>query len=265
VKIGLINTRGLGDIIVAIPLAYWFIRQGHQVYFPIDRRFIPHFLNSAPEIRWMPVEPDSEEYLGPKGSERYYINEPTELLKSAGVHKVHYLYQQSHRALVPLSRALRWDEVKYAIAGVPFSEKWNLPQCIRRWPEREQELFYMKWPRRPYCIAHTDGSDFDSTFAEGPLEYFAGGLPIVRISPETDCLFDWLLLIERAARVFMLDSVYANLTDQMGIRSPKALHFRNNQLPPILMHGWQYVWPNSPPLLDPEIADPLQASMPPPE
>jgi hypothetical protein len=261
VKIGLINTRGLGDIIVALPIAHWFTRQGHQVHFPIDARFISHFQHTAPYVKWLPVEPDHADYRGPKGSERYYISDPVDLLRKHGVSHYHFLYQQCHQSLLPLGRALAFDEIKYAIAGVPFSEKWNLPKCISRFPERETELFHMKWPGRPYCIAHTEGSDFDPAVAEGPLEFCAEGLPIVRIGPDTDCLFDWLLLIERAAKIFMVDSVYANLTDQMGIDSPKVLHLRPMSRPPVLMHNWKYVWPNTPLPTALEAEDPARAGI----
>jgi len=55
VKIGLIQSRGIGDIIIALPIAKYYADQGNEVYWPIYEGFVPSFTNTAPYVRWLPV------------------------------------------------------------------------------------------------------------------------------------------------------------------------------------------------------------------
>ena len=59
-KIGLIQTRGLGDIIIALPIAAAFARRGHTVHWPVNAAFVPFLQHAAPAVQFIPVpeQPD---------------------------------------------------------------------------------------------------------------------------------------------------------------------------------------------------------------
>jgi hypothetical protein len=42
-KIGIVQTRGLGDVVIAVPLAMWYADRGCEVLWPIDSEFIASF------------------------------------------------------------------------------------------------------------------------------------------------------------------------------------------------------------------------------
>lgn len=256
-KVGIVTTRGLGDIVVAIPIAYHFIRQrGDQVYWPIDATYLKHFELYFPEINWLPVIPEESAGLDPASSVRYYLDEPIERLTAAGVTKdnIKVLYQQVTMfygpGQAPLSAAMKFDEIKYAIAGVPLKQKWNLDTMLRRHRDREESLFNQKWPRQPYCISHLEGSD--QSIDEQVLAPLSHGMPVVKITLGCD-IWDWLTLIERASRIVCIDSVYANIIDMLGIQTPKVLFFRAKSPPPVLREKWQYAWPNPPKEMTPKM------------
>lgn len=46
-RIGLVQTRGIGDIIIALPIAQSFVNDGHEVFWPIDSRFVSSFQAAA--------------------------------------------------------------------------------------------------------------------------------------------------------------------------------------------------------------------------
>ena len=54
-KLGLIQTRGLGDIVIALPAAQALIAEGHEIYWPVDKLWIPDFAEAEPAVRWLPV------------------------------------------------------------------------------------------------------------------------------------------------------------------------------------------------------------------
>ena len=40
-KIGLLQTTSIGDIVIAAPIAQYFVAQGHQVLWPVSDRYQP--------------------------------------------------------------------------------------------------------------------------------------------------------------------------------------------------------------------------------
>jgi hypothetical protein len=141
-KKGLIQSRGIGDIIIALPIAKYFHDRGHDIYWPIDRRFLPHFVASVPYVTFLPVEPSAES--------AFYYEEPLAKLREAGCSDIHVLYSalrgSEHVVDQKLAAYVRFDRYKYAVSGVPFREKWNL--SIVRNPERERAL-YDRLVRKP--------------------------------------------------------------------------------------------------------------------
>jgi hypothetical protein len=239
VKIGLIQTRGIGDIIIALPIAQYLIRAGHEVYWPIDSRFMTSFQPAAPEIHWLAVEHPAPQQ-SPGGPLSYFLDDPLSQLRAAGCDAIHLLYSflsDSPVARPDLRAHLKFDEYKYAVAGVPFAEKWHLR--LRRDREREQQLFARVAPSGQYVAAHLEGSN--AALPPAAVSAFTRDLPLVRISALTDNVFDWLTVIERAAALIMIDSCYSNLAEQLGIGTRKHLVLRSPALiTPVYRNGWSF-------------------------
>ena len=120
-RLGLIQSRGIGDIIIALPIAKWYHDRGFEVFWPIDRRFYSSMKDAVNYVNFMPFEFNS--------TMSDFYTKPLELLHKAKCEKIINLY--SYLSGFPiykkeLSESLTFDQYKYAISQVPFEEKWNL-------------------------------------------------------------------------------------------------------------------------------------------
>jgi hypothetical protein len=230
-KLGMIQSRGIGDIIIALPIAKWYHDRGVEVFWPIDARFLNSFQEAVDYVRFIPFsfQPTIEGFL----------NGPKKLLRAAGCEQIVVLY--SFLSNVPpihprLFASLKFDEFKYAAAGVPFAEKWNL--SLRRNPARETQLYDRLVRDENYIVIQRQGSNASSA-AEVPARF--NGCQVIEISEQTDCVFDWLLILERAKFLMLIDSCFANLVDQLGFKNEKMFILRSDvRFTPVLGSGWQY-------------------------
>jgi hypothetical protein len=238
-KIGIVQTRGLGDVVIAVPLAMWYADRGCEVLWPIDSEFIPSFAFAFPKITFVPVD----KAVHGNNSAAYFMEYPRAILSHLGCDKQFVLYSNLSGYDLGNSRiraSFGFDRYKYAVGGVPFSEKWKfLP---RRNPLREADLFRslnLK-PGDEYVLLHEEGSNFKFdvlTVAPG-----LAGKRIIRIAPLTDNVFDWLGVLEHASQAFLIDSVYANIVDQMGLIADKSLILRSLiGDTPIFQSNWKYM------------------------
>jgi hypothetical protein len=141
----------------------------------------------------------------------------------------------------PEFQIMKFDQYKYAVAGVPFVNKWRLRDLITRDPVRERELFNQVVTNPQYAVVHLQGSDHRAEFDRSaiPPEW-----QTVEIALQTDSIFDWLTVLERAESIVCVDSVFANLVDQMGIASDLYLIPRSHiQLTPVLGQDWTILDP----------------------
>jgi hypothetical protein len=237
-RIGLIQTAGVADIIIALPIAQYFVNHGHEVVWPIDARLLSSFQSAAPEPLFRAVAPAAPT-SGRRGLERYYLGEPMEMLQQERCESIHVLYSDYGSLALPitnpgLARYLKCDEYKYAICGVPFAQKWRL--SIKRNYTRERALFDRLAPRGPYVAMHTENLQ-----VWVPVADEASHLPTVRLASVSDSLFDWLLVIERASRLALIDGCFANLVEQLGIGVAKQLHLVNGLLgTPVYRGDWSF-------------------------
>jgi hypothetical protein len=233
-RIGIVQTRGIGDIIIALPIAEYFVEQGHEVYWPIDRKFVDMFSRAKPEVNFLAVDGGMHE---PRG---YLLNDPLRLLGEHSPDRTIMLYSiigNLNISDVRLSRSLKFDEYKYAIAGVPFERKWTLE--IERDLAREQALFDRLNIERDYVVVHDRGFDFDVPIQLPPE--IQSDFQVVRVEELTDSPFDWLLTLERAAELFMIDSSLANLVEQLNLPNRKRLYFRSDLMyTPVYKNGWRF-------------------------
>lgn len=238
-RIGLVQTRGIGDIIIALPIANYLANRGHQILWPIDARFLSSFAAAAPYVRFLPVSGGDDNGKSP---DSYFVHDPIALLNSESCEITLPLYSFFTGPGMPpnaaLANHLKFDEYKYAVAGVPFAEKWQL--SIRRNADRELALYDRLALSPPYACLHVDGSNI--AVSPDAVNSLAGGMPVVQISPRTDNIFDWLLVIEKASHLIMIDSCYSNLVEQLGFTTPKHLLLRSPcALTPVYKNGWTFM------------------------
>ena len=247
-RIGIIQSRGIGDIVIALPIAREYYREGYDIYWPICEEFVTHFENSVPWITWMAVETD------PGGL--FFLDTPLAALASVGITEEEdmlYLYQYlssvPERTDPDLFAMMKFDQYKYAAAGVPFRKKWELAECITRDPAREQKLYDQLVKSDRYMVYQQKASDVEY---EIDLSGIEPGVQCIEITEATDSIFDWLKILEGAETMVLIDSVFANLVDQLGIGGNASLNFmrkwnRRVDGNPVLLGAWNWIPVETPP------------------
>ena len=236
-KIGIIQSRGLGDLIIALPIALHYREQGAEVYWPICEEFMSSMTRAAPWVNWIPLKTD------PQG--QFFYTKAMVNLKYRDLDEVICLYQYlsnmpslSDPDLFPI---LKFDQYKYARAGVPFKHKQRLAECITRDPAAEDRVYRaVVAGDRPYIVTHLEGSDVQSTLDFSDAE--AQGYQVVNIRPGvTDNIFDWLKVLEGAESLYLLDSCFANMVDGLDMHRDKWFIRRSKMdLTPVLLSDWNY-------------------------
>jgi hypothetical protein len=232
-KIGFIQTTGIGDIIIALPIARHLVAQGHQVVWPIYQSFVAPFRAAAPYVEFLPLAGRNGDWMFPT---------PLALLKDSGCERIIPLASHvgGHPELVmrpDLARVMKFDQYKYAVAGVPFGEKWNLQ--IARDREREEQLFRQVVRENDYVVCHLAGSNFRAAI---DVTAMAAGRQVIEITGITDNFLDWIAVIERAALRIMIDSCFANLTDQLRLSGRQVFLVRSSwEFTPVMLGDWTYI------------------------
>jgi hypothetical protein len=230
-KIGLIQSRGLGDIIIALPIAKYFFDRGDEVLWPIHEDLVSSFRDAAPYVEFIPIKTD-----GPRSM--YEV--PLERLQARGCERMLPLYSHmTHRPdiiNVRFAKSFRFDEYKYAVAGVPFREKWNLHIVRNR--EREERLFQEAVTGRDFVVCHLQGSKVRANLDVAAI---AGGRDVVEITSRSENILDWISVIERASLRIMIDSCFSNLTEQLRIPGPKIfVRCSEMAFTPVMLGDWTF-------------------------
>ena len=234
-RLGIIQSRGLGDLIIALPIAGHYRDQGWEVYWPICEQFMPSMAQAAPWVKWIPIPTD------PQG--KYFYEVPVARLKNFQCDEIICLYQ--HLTGYPFKdekyfQATKFDQYKYIRAEIPFVQKWQLAQYITRDSVREQALYNRVVTNPNYVVVHLQGSDHRATYDPAiiPPDW-----QVIEITEQPDTLLlDWLGVIEGAEAVIMVDSVYANLVDQLGLGTDRYFIQRSHVgLTPVLGQHWTWL------------------------
>jgi len=237
-KIGIIQTRGLGDIVIAAPIAMYYIERGCEVFWPIDSEFIPSFAFAFPKINFLPINKDE---TGDSTAEYFYYT-PLDKLKQLKCDSVLCLY--SHLSGFELGEkrlkdSLNFDAYKYAIAKVPFKEKWNFHP--KRNPINEANLIQKinLDLSEKYIVIHEEGSNFRAPIHSHINEE---GMKVVKISPLSENIFDWISVLENCHKAYLLDSVYANIVEQLNMSIQKTFFMRSkSNFTPTLINHWEII------------------------
>lgn len=242
-RLGIIQPARLGDVLICLPIARWHARQGCEVYWPMDTRLLTQISASLPTegIRYLPVE-------GPP--ERWQANAAA-ALKDANCERIIDLSfgldgdlgSPSYRAF--LDSGQHFDAYKYQLAGVPLEEKWNFP--LRRDTEAEARVLASLNLTRPHLALHLQGSSFHVT-ADLPASW-RRHYAIVELAPGLcDNPIHLLGVLEKADKLILVDSFFANLAEQAGLTQRRYFieRTRTRALSPTLREGWERVPPTKP-------------------
>lgn len=230
---GIIQSRGLGDILIALPIARYYHDQGYSIHWPICREFIPHFENHCPWIKFHPVNTD-------QGS--FFYDQPMKILTELQCDEILPLYQaltnhDFHKELY--FQHTKFDQYKYIRAGVPFLNKWQLKHCIARDLKAEQELYDRIVHNPKYAVVHLEGSDHRADFDQSMVPQDWQTIYIT--AEHTPSILNWLTVLERAESIICVDSCIANLVDQMQIGDDLYFIPRSHiGLTPV--QGQQWTW-----------------------
>jgi predicted O-linked N-acetylglucosamine transferase (SPINDLY family) len=235
-KIGIIQTRGIGDILIALPIADYFIQQGLEVCWPVDEHYLPMFRRARPEVQ----------FFGVARNDDYFLPAPQRILEEQGCTRTFVLYSYLNPASgagydnLPLARYFKFDEYKYAVAGVPFERKWKLR--IQRDMDRELALHGKLNISKKYVCRH---SIAEPAVAESVLlRQWGEQFQIIDIAPLTDNVFDWIYTLEHAQKLLMVDSCFANLVEQLNLGVEKYLVLRTPGFwTPVFRNEWKFVLP----------------------
>jgi phage gpG-like protein len=233
-RLGIIQSRGLGDLVIALPIAGHYHKEGWDIYWPVVDSFLPSMQKVAPWVKWIPISYDAPGL--------YFYDVPMERLKNFKCDEILPLYQHLSNHDFSKEKYFQYtsfDQYKYIRAGVPFLEKWRLADYITRDPDREQALYDRIVTNPNYAVLHLEGSDHTAQFDRSiiPKDW-----QIIEISDQPDTLlFDWLKIVEGAQSLIMVDSVWANIVDQMGLGSDRYFIQRSHiGLTPV--HGQDWTW-----------------------
>jgi hypothetical protein len=235
-KIGFVQTSAIGDILIGIPAAKWYVDRGFDVFWPIDSLFIDFFSRAAPYINFLPVSNSLNGF-------DYWLGAPNLLLKDNNVKDIFtlYIYLGTNEGRLDfgqslhLSESLKFDEYKYAIAEVPFSEKWNL--VIERDNISENIILEKISAHIPYTIVHEAPAGVRRSIPENiPSDETTR---IIKPEHLTASPLDWLAAFENASVIACEDSIFANLVEQRNLMNLKYLFLRSLiRNTPIFKNGW---------------------------
>lgn len=258
IKRGIIQSRGLGDIIIALPIARHYFDQGDEIVWPICREFYSSVKDHVRWVNWVPIDTD------PEG--RFFLETPLSVFREWGVDPDEALYLYQYLNVMPeltdpeFFNILKFDQYKYQVAGVPFRKKWDLGRSITRSNEGElalkDRLSSLGLLDGDYVVAHLTGSS--ARVDTSIITWFDPAVQIINVDLYlTDSIFDWIGVIERARAVVCLDSAFANMIDQLGINGPELYWIRRSawDLTPVLGEAWAFV-PTNLPIVEPKRVDP---------
>lgn len=242
-KLGIIQSRGLGDILIALPIANYYKKQGWEIHWPICASFVKNFESHVPWVNWISVPVDKQG--------KFFYDKPYQLLESEQCDEIICLYQSltGHPEFIkrPEFQITKFDQIKYHIAEVPFLEKWKLADCISRDLEKEKVLFdkLVNKEQKPYVVIHRKGSDFSAKIDSAwiPEDYQQ-----IEIEEQSDSIFDWLTILEKAECLLLVDSVFSNLVDQFQINNTVESYFlprSHIHLTPVLGGKWTVIEPDA--------------------
>jgi hypothetical protein len=115
-----------------------------------------------------------------------------------------------------------------------------LARCITRNTIREQSLYDLVVKNPNYVVAHLEGSTAKASYDSSIIPNDWQTIEITPIPGYT--VWDWLKVIEGAQSIICVDSVYANLIDQLGLGTDRYFIARSHiGLTPVQGQDWTWI------------------------
>ena len=229
--IGILQPGRIGDIIISLPIAKYYYDRGHKIVWPISNKYFDTFWENIDYVHFIPIADNESMWVRSSRAllERFNCGTIFELL-------FNFPYTEVASKKWKES-GLGFDEYRYKTTNVPFDEKWKL--SITRNTERELDLYNKIITNDSYIVSHTVGSNYKVN-----IDINSGGLSHVKISNVTNNIFDWLTIIERAKKLILVDSCFANLVNQLNFTNHKMFILRSQPIEtPILRNNWEIIHP----------------------
>jgi hypothetical protein len=224
-KMAMIQPGKIGDVIICIPIASYYHKQGHSIVWPVLPYIAAMMQPVVPYVKFIPI-PEILWTTAVEASAPAVLINPLFGFGGNDVATADWKWSGQH-----------FDEHKYARTYVPFEEKFKLKDCIVRNTVREEALFKQVYQKKPFTVVHEFASDGSRAISKSINKSH-----VISITNLTDSVFDWLLVLERADSLHMLDSCMVNLACQMGVPQ-KNFRYRRPGYPndiyyPVLTPNW---------------------------
>lgn len=206
----IIQPGNIGDIIICLPIAKKMHDEGHHVYWIVWSHLCSHFnKGNIDYVQFVSVPVGTSWY---DWSHKFCLEKDAEPIDLTFTQPGSWhtdntrSYQQQ--------RDMSFDQFKYFLADTDFDLKWNLH--INRLTDREQKLTNLVTHHadKRICLMCTSSSDVKRDIIIDDSKYTG---QIIQITPVTDCVFDWLGLIERCNNLVLIESCFSNLVDQLDL------------------------------------------------
>ena len=230
----------LGDLFISLPIAGHYRDTGYQVNWAISKNHMSTMTQCAPWVNWIPLDkhpicPNAfqwDKFMDEHGAPGF-LTDPEALIVN-----LYYPMPQLNET----DMTLKFDQYRYAHVNLPFFKKWQLTKYFTRDRDAELKLFAALVKQPNYVVMHSTGSNVHVDLSREKQLLEEQGLQVIEIVPGlTDNAVNWLSIIEGASSLFMIDSCFANLVDQMQITIPKVFYRRSDwRYTPVLGMNWVY-------------------------
>jgi len=210
-KLGIIQPGKIGDIIICLPIAKWYADRGWTVIWPVHKDIINNFIGYVDYVQFIPLN-DFNCMAAHQICFQNSCNRVIDLaftLPGANSHNTDWYLNHND--------TLSFDEMKYAIAEVPFEEKWNLQITNRDLDVEKNILAYNNLKK----IAQMHSSDTKLSFEK--LEGYCNRHDTRFLTPDSLSVFDWITTLENMVGHYLIESCFSNLVDQLQIKVPEQI------------------------------------------
>lgn len=242
-KLGIIRPCKIGDLIISLPIGKYYHDKGYEVLWPIMSNYYEMFNEVAGHyIKFIPIL-DSFRFAISIAKENLKHNKADEILNlSFNVGNF-----SDENSIKYKKSNLRFDEFVYKLAEVPFEYKWNLE--IKRNIAAENEFFKKKIKESKYSVGHFDVEYNKYGWAKGIStrqgyynlckKYAPNNLIEILPDKEFPSLFYWIKILQKAEKLFLIDSSAANLVEGLNLDNQKYFLLRSIEKDsPILKNKW---------------------------
>ena len=241
--LGIILPGNIGDIAICLPIAKWYSDLGYNIIWPVYDFIFANFKDIVNYVNFTAVPIHN----CINAITNTFTKLKCEVLDLSFTSPYSWENLNTKRYLNQFKYS--FDEYKYFLAQVPFKEKWNLQ--IKRNSEREQTLYDKLVTNERYTVVQNKSSDV-VVDVKLDLDQYSG--QIINLTPVTDCVFDWLGILQNAENLILIESCFTNIVDQLSINNKKQIllskpnYYRdlidNNTRKrgfPVLKNNWQII------------------------